>query len=108
MRLAWCRHHPRSSMRICRRALQRSHKTVTTPRRRDDVALRLRAVIKRFAQERNVVEQAVFLDDPARPDFPQQFLFIQKATRLLNHVKQCVEYRSEERRVGKECRSRWS
>ena len=33
---------------------------------------------------------------------------IKKCLRIIKETRHIVEYRSEERRVGKECRSRWS
>ena len=35
-------------------------------------------------------------------------IFLQEVKQILEHADRAVELRSEERRVGKECRSRWS
>src|SRR5256885_3467847 len=46
------------------------------------------------------------LDEPKRRDFYR--IMLEDADRLLGTVEQILKARSEERRVGKECRSRWS
>ena len=42
------------------------------------------------------------------PNTKHKFLSTEKIIELLNRAKVIIDYRSEERRVGKECRSRWS
>ena len=43
-----------------------------------------------------------------RPPTRKQEQLIQKLVKDFPDTKELLEYRSEERRVGKECRSRWS
>src|SRR5205807_10339778 len=76
-------------------------------RRRADVAAQFERVLGAVASQIGEVETvADAADEIATGDF-QAFLVLEKTQRIFNDLERQAEIRSEERRVGKECRSRW-
>ena len=54
--------------------------------------------------------RVIFWDVDTQYDFMKADgkLFVPDADHIIGNLKRLTDYRSEERRVGKECRSRWS
>src|SRR5688572_31040411 len=68
-------------------------------------------LVKRFWTSANAGSAVVVIEVEPRLEQPQRFDLFQSALRAripLSYGTVSIQSRSEERRVGKECRSRWS